>query len=152
MKTVDLKGARLSPQQSRLWHWLHEKPWYRVQCALEITGDIEEDIFQQALQHVVDHNEILRTTFTYVPGMEMPMQAIREYVEISCPVINIEQSIVKGSQAALEEHWHELLWRPFDLEHGPLFYAELLRLAPRSHVLMLSLHTLCADSSTLKQF
>jgi len=150
MQTIELKGARLSPQQSRLWHWAQDQSWYRVQCALEITGDFEPGALQQALQHVVEHHAILHTTFIPVPGIELPMQAIGKQNKILCPLIDLEQLNMVAQQASQEEHWHALLQRPFDLEYGPLLYAEVLRLSPQSHILMLSLHALCADASTLK--
>ena len=151
MQTVGLKGAQLSPLQSRLWHWLQEKPWYRVQCALEVTGKVKPYVLEQALQRVVDRHEILRTTFTDVSVAGLPLQVINKHVTIACPLINVEQLDVTAQQASLEMHWREILQRPFDIEHGPLLNAELLRLAPQSHVLILSLHALCADASTLKQ-
>src|SRR6185436_256591 len=40
--------------------------------------------------------------------------------------------------------------RPFDLARGPLWRAALLRLAPRRHVLMLTLHHAAADGWSLE--
>jgi amino acid adenylation domain-containing protein len=151
MQTIGLKGAHLSQLQSRRWYWLQEQPQRRVQGALAITGELEPGILQQALQQVVDRHEILRTTFTHVPGMELPMQVIGKESKIACPLIDLEQLSPETQKAAQEEYWRELFLRPFDLEHGPLLYAVVLRLSPQSHILIVSLHALCADVVTLKQ-
>ncbi|GHO70202.1 hypothetical protein KSC_090940 [Ktedonobacter sp. SOSP1-52] len=151
MQTIDVKGARLSPQQSRLWSWTQDKPWSRVQCAIEITGYFEPAVFQQALQYVVDRHEILRTAFVQVPGVELPMQAISSYSKVSCPLIDLQHISSKNQQIFQDEHWRALLQHPFDLEHGPLLYAEVLRLSPQSHILLLTVHALCADAPALKQ-
>jgi NRPS condensation-like uncharacterized protein len=140
MQTAGLKGARLSPQQLRLWPWLQEQSGYRVQCALEIKGDLELGVLQQALQHVVDRCEILRTTFTHVPGMELPMQTISQQIAISCLLIDIERLNPAAQRPFLEGTWHDLWQRPFDLEHGPLLHAQILRLSSQLHMLILSLH------------
>ncbi|GHO80001.1 hypothetical protein KSD_77720 [Ktedonobacter sp. SOSP1-85] len=151
MQKTDKRGAHLSPQQARLWPWLQDKPWLRVQCALKITGDLNPRLLQQVLQHVCQRHEILRTTFERVPGMELPVQVIGEQLEVACPLISLEQLNATAQESALEEHWQDLLWRPFDLEIGPLLHTQLLRLAPQAHILLLSVHALCADMTTLKQ-
>ncbi len=151
MQTIGLKGAHLSPQQSRLWSWLQEQPQRRVQGALAIIGELEPAMLRLALQQVVDRYEILRTTFTHVPGMELPMQVIGKESKIACPLIDLEQLSTEAQKAAQEEYWHELFRRPFDLEHGPLLHTVMLRLSPQSHILIVSLHALCADAATLKQ-
>jgi amino acid adenylation domain-containing protein len=149
MQTKGLKGAHLSAQQLRLWRWGREKPWSRVQCALEITGALELDILRLALKQVISRYEILYTTFPHMPGMEQPMQVVGEPCNIPCPLVDLEQLNPQAQQVSQEEHWHDFLQYHFDLEKGPLLQVELLRLSARRHILMLRLSTFCADGATL---
>src|SRR6185369_14393701 len=65
-------GYRLSPQQKRLWSLQRGVFWLR--CAVRIAG--RTDGLERAIYRVVEEHEILRTTFTVLPGMTVPVQVI----------------------------------------------------------------------------
>src|SRR5215212_11730008 len=72
-----IQGYRLSPQQKRLWHLQHTHPgtfWSR--CAVRIAGLIDPEGLESAIYRVIGEHEILRTTFTVLPGMTVPVQVI----------------------------------------------------------------------------
>src|ERR1051326_3326149 len=70
-------GYRLSPQQQRLWQLQQTHGgvfWSR--CAVKLAGGIDLDGLEKAIYRVVEEHEILRTTFTVLPGMTLPVQVI----------------------------------------------------------------------------
>src|SRR5438874_6930700 len=149
MQMAGLKGSRLSLQQVRLWPWQRESQVYRAWCAVLLEGELDRDSLQKALQHVVCRHEILRTIFHVVPGMEVPMQVVTAFTQVSCPTISLENLSEPGQVALLNEYLAAAQEEPFDLVHGPLLRVMLLCLAAHKHVLLLSLPVLCADASTL---
>ncbi|GCE28511.1 hypothetical protein KDA_39950 [Dictyobacter alpinus] len=152
MSSTGLQGAHLSLQQTRLQALIHEQPYYRVQCALALTGTIQPTILQQALQDVVQRNEILRTTFTTVAGMDIPLQIIQASGRFDCPLQVLPQDSAARHEQLIEQYFQQLWDEPFQRENGPLIRANLLQQSSERHVLLLSLDALCADSATLRIF
>ena len=77
MSQETVQGYRLSPQQKRLWYLQHTHGgafWSR--CAVKIAGRIDLERLESAIYRVVKEHEILRTTFTVLPGMTVPVQVI----------------------------------------------------------------------------
>ncbi len=150
MQTADLQAASLSKQQERYWRWQQSNQIYGTQAMFQLQGTFEPDTFQQALQQSVQRYEILRTTFSVMPGMELPMQVLGQRIEIRCPLLSLQHLDTAIQQNILEQQWQDLALHSFDLGHGPLLYALLFRLSENHHVLLLRVCTLCADASTLK--
>ena len=71
-----IQGYRLSPQQKHLWmqQQCEQCGPYRSCCAVRIDGKLDADVFKQALAHVINQHEILRTTFQLLPGMSVPVK------------------------------------------------------------------------------
>jgi NRPS condensation-like uncharacterized protein len=149
MQKAGLKGAHLSPQQESLWHWVKEGSSPRVQGALELTGDLKPERLDRALRQTVKYHEILRTTFVQVAGVQMPLQAVGKSTQVACTLIDLEPLHPAAQRMCEEDQWQKLWHYSFDLQQGPMLYAELLRFSPQRHLLLLSLHALCADVATL---
>src|SRR5205814_4075686 len=114
-----------------------------------LEGELDKDTLRKALQYVVSRHEILRTIFHMVPGMEVPIQVVVACAEVPCLTISLENLSGPDQAGLLNEYFTAAQEEPFDLEHGPLLRAMLLRLTAEKHVLLLSLPTLCADAATL---
>src|SRR5437763_6596706 len=125
---------------------------YRTQCAVRLEGKLDREVFQKALQHVINRHGILRTIFHVLPGMEMPMQVVATHTEMCCPTISLEDLGEAEQAAQLAERFRAMQEEPFDLVQGPLCRAELVRLSVYKHILLLNLPALCADASALKHF
>src|SRR5690349_16405178 len=152
MQTAGLQAANLSKQQERLWKWLQTGQIENTQCMVMLEGEFDPGRFQQALQRIVDKHEILHTTFSTLPGMDMPMQVVGRSKEIPCPIMSLKGLDASAQQNVLAEQWQNLQHQPLGFEHGPLINVLLLRLADQRHALMLRMCALCADASTLKHF
>jgi amino acid adenylation domain-containing protein len=116
--------------------WLADRfdpgnPAYNVPAAARLTGPLDAAAFASALQDVVDRHEALRTTFR-VDGDDLT-QVVHESLRVACPVTDVSTREIHR----------------FDLTRGPLLRAELLRLGPEEHVLLLTLHHIVADGASV---
>jgi amino acid adenylation domain-containing protein/non-ribosomal peptide synthase protein (TIGR01720 family) len=136
----------LSFAQQRLW-FIHqmdpESSAYNLPIALKLTGALDQDALQKALEEIVRRHEVLRTTFQLIG--ETPAQVIHPASDLPLPMIDLS---ALAESKKLEEARHltnEEARRPFDLEFGPLFRVSLVRLAGEEHILLLSMHHIVSD-------
>ena len=149
MSPAVLEGFRLSPQQK--YQWLLQKEQshqaYCVQGAILIEGEIKIDVLKQAFNRVVERQEILRTTFKCLPGMEIPIQEIGD----NATHINGFTDISLGEkESQIQDFFDALASVNFNLEEGPLIDVSLAKLSPEKQLLFVSLSPLIGDGLTLK--
>jgi hypothetical protein len=72
-------------------------------------------------------------------------------LRVELPVVDLTHLSEASREAEALRRTNEALWRPFDVEHGPLLRFGLFRLAERAHVLFLGMHHVLTDfvSSTV---
>jgi len=154
---TEIQGYRLSPQQKRLWSLQSGGAATPSRLAILLEGELRADALHAALRRVVARHEILRTVFRRSPGMLFPLQVVLDESE---PLWRAVQ--LKGYDAVTDVRDAETTSRlcadlfreearaTFDLSTGPLVHATLAAVAPRRHLLLLSLPALCADTRTLR--
>ena len=138
----------LSFAQQRLW-FLDQlepnSPFYNLPEALRLTGPLDVTVLEQSLNEIARRHEVLRTTFVTVDGKPQQVIAPAGEVAIAAPVIDLrdlpeaEREAEAIRLAAVEAQ------TPFDLAHGPLLRARLLRLADDDHVVLLTMHHIIGD-------
>ncbi|MGH3991835.1 MAG: condensation domain-containing protein, partial [Pseudonocardiaceae bacterium] len=130
----------LSPAQQRLW-FLDDLTSggteYNTGVGLRLSGAVDLDALRMALDCLSWRHESLRTTFDTVDGCGV--QIVGQDGEIPLRVVPVD------SDAELDQVLAEELSCPFDLRHGPLTRALLVRLAEADHVLLLSQHHIVTD-------
>ena len=134
-------AAPLSYAQQRLWFLQQLDPTstqYNLPAAVRIEGPLDSNVLQRSFAEIVRRHESLRTTFTLIDGL--PAQVVAEPREFPLPVIDVQEG------AQLAAHIEAESGAPFDLEHGPLFRAQLLRQSVLEHVLLLNAHHIISDS------
>ena len=145
-------GFRLSPQQKRLWLLQQAdltQP-YRVQLAIRIEGNLDQKSLRSALENTVSRHEVLRTTFHCLPGMNVPLQVIRETGIIWGRSYNFLGLDISEQSIKIENLWSELSQVQFDFEKGSLLQVTLAELSSQKFVLFISLPALCADAIALE--
>lgn len=146
-----LEGIRLSPEQKHLWLLQQKQKQnqpYRSQCAVLIEGNLKQNILKTSIQNTIDRQEILRTNFKCLPGMEIPIQVINNS-KISWNYEDITSSSTEQQKIILDQMNNHLLQLSFDYQSGRLLYLSLLKLSLQKYILFISLPALCADSITL---
>jgi amino acid adenylation domain-containing protein len=139
-----VEGYRLSPQQKRLW-LLQQNDVY-VKCAVLIQGSINIELLKNALEKIVDRFEILRTTFKYFPGLNVPLQVIEDGGVIWNIAADFTEESLAEQQTNVAAIFEQFSYLNFELKECSTLYASLLILSPTQHILMLGLPTLCIDA------
>jgi amino acid adenylation domain-containing protein/non-ribosomal peptide synthase protein (TIGR01720 family) len=146
MQQETIQGYRLSPQQKRLWllQQSENNPAYHARCAVEIAGEIDENILREALRHVSSQHEILRTTFQLLPGMSIPVQVIADGVEAALTSHDLTES--NNPAGEIDRFFSDASNdRAFLLLH-----VDLAHLSSTRHVLIAGASALCADGPSLQ--
>jgi aspartate racemase len=132
--------------QRRLW-FVHQldpaSPSYNVTTALELTGNLDLGALEHSLSHVIARHEALRTTFRLVDGE--PVQVVAPRLEIQLPFADRTALPPEERDSEIQRLVQIQARLPFDLERGPLLRAQLVRLAPDQHVLILVVHHIVFD-------
>lgn len=133
----------LSFAQQRLWFLDQlEGPStvYTIRLPVSLTGPLDRDSLQDAVNLVVARHESLRTTFVDRGGE--PVQIITAAVEV--PVQWHE--LTESGPAVLHARVGELVAEPFDLAMGPLFRVHVLRIIANEHLLLMLSHHIVSDA------
>ncbi|WP_235024973.1 condensation domain-containing protein, partial [Caballeronia arvi] len=131
----------LSFAQERLWFLEQLNPGqstYNIPIAVRLSGSLDVGAFQVALNTLVARHESLRTSFAQHDGQAV--QCIAPQLQIALPLVSLDTRATDVHRLAQVE-----ATRAFDLEHGPLLRAQLLRLASDEHVLLFTMHHIISD-------
>ena len=143
----------LSFAQQRLWLLSQLQPdnaVYNMGGGVRMSGKLNRAALERALDEIISRHEALRTTFTQLDGE--PAQVVGPKKSLSLPSFSLESlPAARGEKEALmlaRQEWQQ----SFDLEHGPLFRAKLLRLAEDEHILLLTVHHIVFDTWSMGIF
>lgn len=135
----------LSYAQQRLW-FLQQlqdpNTLFNVPLLLKLRGELRADALQAALDDVARRHESLRTVFADVEGVGR--QIVREAAQARVPF-----ELREVDAGALEAAQREAAGHVFDLAVEIPIRATLFRLGPDEHVLLLLLHHIASDGSSL---
>ena len=138
----------LSYAQQRLWFLDQLSPGnsaYNIPVAIPIETPIEVAVLQRCVDALIERHETLRTSFELVDGE--PRQQVQEQRPVVVRLVDIEHTAaVDDREAAVQRLASEETRRPFDLRHDPLLRVTLVRVEPRRHVLLMTLHHIVADA------
>ena len=114
---------------------------YNESVSLRLSGALDTGALQRALQILLDRHEALRATFS-ADGKEL---YIAERMDLACDIRDLTGGDPATRDAAVTATLQRVVVTPFDLEHGPLARAELLRLAADEHLLVFTAHHIVCD-------
>src|SRR5262249_53425021 len=131
----------LSFAQQRLW-FLNElepdNPLYNVPIGIGMSGTLNQSALEKSLNEIVRRHEILRTTFR--TENNQPVQIIAPELRVPLEITHLTKLAPTEQQDAVKRLAIEGAKAIFDLHTGPLFRANVLRLNPSEHVLLLNMH------------
>ncbi|MFK3815874.1 amino acid adenylation domain-containing protein [Pseudomonas sp. NPDC089407] len=134
----------MSFAQQRLWFLAQMEGGnqaYNVPLALGLRGPLDADALEGALLRIIERHQTLRSRF-------IPRDDSAEVVIAATPGpgwFHCEDLAAEAVPGRLRE----VAAAPFDLAHGPLLRAHLLRLGAQQHVLALTVHHIVADGWSL---
>ncbi|HKV09099.1 MAG TPA: amino acid adenylation domain-containing protein [Thermoanaerobaculia bacterium] len=118
---------------------------YNEPGTLRISGPLDLGLLRGAFRRVVARHEALRTVLPRIDTAEAPVQRVLPEVRIEVPLVDLSALPEDRREAAARADAERMGSEPFDFARGPLLRAAAIRLAPRSHLLFLSVHHLMAD-------
>jgi amino acid adenylation domain-containing protein len=136
----------LSFYQQGLWvlgQLMPETSLYHVPKAVRLTGTLDVAALKKTLDHLVGRHESLRTTFATTDGV--PMQVISPPCKVALPVIDLSGLAEAERELETRRLLREETRRSFDLAHGPLIRALLLRLSDQEHIFLIAMHHIITD-------
>ncbi len=130
--------------QQRMWFLNRLQPdssFYNSPWALRLTGQLDVASLERSIGEILRRHEALRTTFATRDNE--PVQVVSPWKPFELPIRDLSEQTDGEDRArriALEESR-----RVMDVEQGPLFRAELLRLSADDHVLLILIHHIVFD-------
>jgi amino acid adenylation domain-containing protein len=138
--------APLSFAQERLWFLNQldpESPAYNESRAVRLSGPLDVDALQQALNQIIARHEVLRTTIVAVDGT--PTQLIANSRTVELPLIDLRTLTDKNRDAEAHRLIIDVVRRPFDLSRDLMLRVLLLQLADQEHILLSVKHHVASD-------
>jgi amino acid adenylation domain-containing protein len=139
----------LSFSQERMWFVQQLDPAsaaYNVPNVVRLHGPLNVEALRHSLDELARRHESLRTTFAVVDGQVAQMI----HAPASVPITLVDLRDTPEREHRAVEMASDEAGRPFDLERGPLFRAQLLRLDETAHILGLYLHHTVTDAWSLR--
>ncbi len=132
----------LSYGQRALWfvqRLMPESAAYNVAHGAVITNPLDMALFRQAFEQLVERHPALRTTFTVINGE--PAQQVHPHMAVDFRV----EDVSTWDEGDLERRLDQEIYRPFDLEQGPLARVRVFSRSPHHHLVLLIQHHTITD-------
>jgi hypothetical protein len=130
----------LSPSQQRLWFLDQLEPGqssYNIASATRLQGQLNVTALERSFDEIERRHEVMRTTFPTVEGE--PIAVIHSPSDSTSLELHDLSGLSEDARdAATGKFIDEESQKPFDLAHGPLWRAVLLKLDDDNHVLLVS--------------
>jgi amino acid adenylation domain-containing protein len=116
---------------------------YNESFTARLRGPLEVQAMQRAWRAVLARHESLRTVFSADGTSQRAVPLAEE--KVALPVVDLAELDDGGREERLAAMLAEEAGRPFDLVHGPLVRARLVRLREDDHRLIFTAHHLVCD-------
>ncbi len=143
----------LSFAQQRLWFLDQlegQSAAYNISQILQLAGHLDINALEQAIAEIVRRHEVLRTTFQVFN--DEPVQVITPAEPLTLPVVDLQSWSETTRSDEVQRLTNEAANTPFDLERDRLIRIKLLKLAPESHVLLVTMHHIVSDGWSMGIF
>ncbi|SFL00136.1 amino acid adenylation domain-containing protein [Lysobacter sp. cf310] len=114
---------------------------FNLSVSLQFRGALHLEFMREALQELVDRHESLRASI----GPDGASFRVPERHALPLPVEDLSSLNPIARRTAVDERIRLAVETPFVLDQGPLFRAQLLRLAADEHLLLLTAHHIVCD-------
>jgi hypothetical protein len=136
----------LSFAQERIWflnQLMPDNPAQNMPAAYRVVGPLDALTLERSLAEIVRRHDVLRATFKNVKGR--PVQVIAPHSPPCLSYIDLRSLPPSARDAEVSARAAAQAERPFELDVGPLYRTNLLRLGEELHVLLFAIHHIIAD-------
>ncbi len=137
----------LSPlQQGLLFHSLYAPNTgaYVEQLHCRLTGSLNYQALEQALQQVLNRHAILRTAFVW-EQLDKPVQVVHKQISLPIEYINWQAFSTAAQSDALQQLLASDQQSDFDLTKAPLMRLRIIKTAADSHYFIWTHHHILLD-------
>ena len=149
----DGEAPALSFAQQRLWLMSQldpGSPAYVMPGAARLTGPLNVQALEGALNAIVERHETLRTTF--VLAGDEPQQIVQTGVRVPVDIVDLSGMPAEAREVEARQIAIRASREPFDLAAGPLLRAAVIKLGADDHVLVLTAHHIVSDGWSMAIF
>ena len=135
-----------TPNQTRFWSLDQLRPGsgaFNMPLAWSCRGELDVELVATTFSELVRRHEILRTTFEVSEGKLS--QVIQPPFKVVLPVEDLMQMRADLRKERAEVLIHQEARMRMDLKKGPLFFARLIRMDMREHILLVTMHHSICD-------
>ncbi|NEO48979.1 MAG: amino acid adenylation domain-containing protein [Moorea sp. SIO4A3] len=136
----------LSFSEERMWildRLEPGNPAYNRPTNIRLTGSLNVEALERAINEIVGRHEVFRTSFIAVDGQ--PIQAIAPSLTVKLLIIELSHLPSNEREIEVERIAVEETQQRFDLSKLPLIQAKLLRLSEEENILLLTIHHIIFD-------
>jgi amino acid adenylation domain-containing protein len=149
------RGERtpLSSIQRRLWFFERLEPGtatYHLGFRLRLEGRLDRDALGRSLDELVARHDALRTRFGEEDGE--PFATVAKATSVPIPCAELGETAADELEKEAVRLLDEAAREPFDLEKGPLFRLQLVRLGEDRHLLGVTIHHIVSDGWSIGIF
>lgn len=144
--TQSLEQYPLSYSQYRVWfieQLKDETNEHNMLSATEISGELDPDSLQLAVEYMLEKHEILRTRFS--SSKEAPVQIIEQNLEFELKYIDACNFDESDKQHRIDTLTKAHDKQSFDLSQLPLFSILVIRKAQRQYLIHFNIHHIISD-------
>ncbi|MFD3167086.1 condensation domain-containing protein, partial [Herpetosiphon sp. NSE202] len=137
----------LSPlQQGLLFHSLYAPNTgaYVEQLHCRLTGNLNQQAFEHAFQHVLNRHPILRTAFVW-EQLDKPVQVVHTTISLPIEYINWQADSAQAQQTRLNQLLQTDQQTDFDLTKAPLMRVRIIKTAADSYYFIWTHHHILLD-------
>ncbi|MEM6963222.1 MAG: amino acid adenylation domain-containing protein [Bacteroidota bacterium] len=147
--------AKVSPTsgQQRLWllqQLYPDNPFYQYAHLYKVKGKLDVALLTDCFQKLFDQHEILRTNF--VENAQDVELLIHPQLDFSIEKIGLHLDQGDDVEAAANAAIHDFATKTFDLTQDPLLKIGLIKISEEYHWMVLSIHHIIGDRSSLLIF
>lgn len=117
---------------------------YNISAVTILEGNLDIPRFEETFRKLINRHESLRTSFEIVDGN--PVQKIHEQVDFKIECYESTETEIRDSKIV------ESFIRSFNLKMAPLFRVGLVKLSELKHLLILDMHHIISDGTSMGIF
>ncbi len=136
--------------QQQLWFISQLQPGtatYNIPVAVHIPGYLNLSALVNSINAIIQRHEILRTSFEIVDGESA--QKVVDFVNFTVPQVDLQHLGQQQQEIEIKTLSIQEAQASFDLGQPPLLRAKLVKLQPEKSILILTLHHLVGDGSSI---
>ncbi|MBE0377184.1 hybrid non-ribosomal peptide synthetase/type I polyketide synthase [Pseudoalteromonas prydzensis] len=140
------KPVLASFQQRRLWlidQLDGGSAQYNMPAPFILRGELDMERLQQAVNHIVERHESLRTNFIDIEGESHLI--VRPVAPVEFSFIDLSSLDETESQAQMQKLIDDDALAPFDLQNDLMLRASIVKINDKKHLLLFNIHHIVSD-------